>query len=210
MVAALVLFSLVGADTPLWQTMLVMVLMGLGLGGNMQPMILAVQNAASPREIGVATSSVTFFRLDGRHARRRDLPLDPVLAPARQDQVGVHGGLHDARVRRRGRRTRRTRGSAAGSVRRRVIRAQRHVVHQPARRRFVAPVQGRLLRLDEHRLPDRRGHHGGRLDRGVLPARAAAAPRPAPSSGPTRTRWPRPRIRPSRPPRSAARCSTAR
>jgi EmrB/QacA subfamily drug resistance transporter len=65
MVAALALFSLVGADTPLWQTMLVMVLMGLGLGGNMQPMITAVQNAVSPREIGVATSSVTFFRSMG-------------------------------------------------------------------------------------------------------------------------------------------------
>jgi hypothetical protein len=41
------------------------VLMGLGLGGNMQPMITAVQNAVSPREIGVATSSVTFFRSMG-------------------------------------------------------------------------------------------------------------------------------------------------
>jgi EmrB/QacA subfamily drug resistance transporter len=65
MAAALFLFSLVGADTPLWRTMLIMVLMGLGLGGNMQPMITAVQNAVSPREIGVATSSVTFFRSMG-------------------------------------------------------------------------------------------------------------------------------------------------
>ncbi len=65
MVAALGLFAMVGADTPLWQVMLVMVLMGLGLGGNMQPMITAVQNAVSPREIGVATSSVTFFRSMG-------------------------------------------------------------------------------------------------------------------------------------------------
>ena len=39
--------------------------MGLGLGGNMQPMITAVQNAVSPREIGVATSSVAFFRSMG-------------------------------------------------------------------------------------------------------------------------------------------------
>jgi EmrB/QacA subfamily drug resistance transporter len=65
MLAALVLFSRVTADTPLWQTMLVMVVMGLGLGGNMQPVILAVQNAASPREIGVSTSAVTFFRSMG-------------------------------------------------------------------------------------------------------------------------------------------------
>jgi EmrB/QacA subfamily drug resistance transporter len=65
MLAALLLFSRIGADTPLWRTMLVMGLMGLGLGGNMQPMIVAVQNAASPREIGVSTSSVTFFRSMG-------------------------------------------------------------------------------------------------------------------------------------------------
>ena len=65
MAAALGLFSLIGADTPLWRTMLIMVLMGLGLGGNMQPMITAVQNAVSPREIGVATSSVAFFRSMG-------------------------------------------------------------------------------------------------------------------------------------------------
>ncbi|MEU4694157.1 MDR family MFS transporter [Actinoplanes sp. NPDC023714] len=65
MVIALFLFSRVGADTALWKTMLVMVLMGLGLGGNMQPMITAVQNAVSPREIGVATGAVTFFRSMG-------------------------------------------------------------------------------------------------------------------------------------------------
>jgi MFS family permease len=65
MLTALGLFSLIGADTPLWKTMLIMVVMGLGLGGNMQPMITAVQNAVSPREIGVATSSVTFFRSMG-------------------------------------------------------------------------------------------------------------------------------------------------
>jgi EmrB/QacA subfamily drug resistance transporter len=65
MAAALGLFATIGADTPLWRTMLIMVLMGLGLGGNMQPMITAVQNAVSPREIGVATSSVTFFRSMG-------------------------------------------------------------------------------------------------------------------------------------------------
>jgi MFS family permease len=65
MAGALGLFAMIGADTPLWKTMLIMVLMGLGLGGNMQPMITAVQNAVSPREIGVATSSVTFFRSMG-------------------------------------------------------------------------------------------------------------------------------------------------
>src|SRR3954451_21046518 len=45
--------------------MLVMLLFGVGLGFNMQPIILAVQNAVSPRQMGVATSSVTFFRQMG-------------------------------------------------------------------------------------------------------------------------------------------------
>ncbi len=65
MVVGLLLLTLVGADTPLWLTMLVMVVLGLGLAGNMQPMVLAVQSAASPREIGVSTSAVTFFRSMG-------------------------------------------------------------------------------------------------------------------------------------------------
>jgi len=65
MVVGLFLFSLIGADTPLWKTLLIMPIVGLGLGGNMQPIILAIQNAVSPREIGVATSSVTFFRQMG-------------------------------------------------------------------------------------------------------------------------------------------------
>ena len=65
MVLALGLFALVGADTPVWRLMLIMPIMGLGLGGTMQPITLAVQNAVSPREIGVATSSATFFRQMG-------------------------------------------------------------------------------------------------------------------------------------------------
>jgi EmrB/QacA subfamily drug resistance transporter len=58
-------FHYVGADTPLWQTMILMLFFGLGLGGNMQPLTLAVQNAVSPRDIGVATSSATFTRQIG-------------------------------------------------------------------------------------------------------------------------------------------------
>jgi MFS family permease len=65
MLIAPLLFSRVGADTPLWRTMVVMVVMGLGLGGNIQPMVTATQNSVGPREIGVATSAVTFFRSMG-------------------------------------------------------------------------------------------------------------------------------------------------
>jgi len=65
LVASLFAFHYVGFDTPLWQTMIVMLLFGLGLGFNMQPLTLAVQNAVSPRDIGVATSSATFTRQIG-------------------------------------------------------------------------------------------------------------------------------------------------
>ncbi|GAA1876633.1 MDR family MFS transporter [Lapillicoccus jejuensis] len=63
--AALFAFHYVGADTPLWQTMTIMVFFGIGLGFNFQPLTLAVQNAVSPRDIGVATSSATFTRQIG-------------------------------------------------------------------------------------------------------------------------------------------------
>jgi hypothetical protein len=65
LVASLFGFHYVGALTPLWQTMILMVFFGLGLGFNMQPLTLAVQNAVSPRDMGVATSSATFTRQIG-------------------------------------------------------------------------------------------------------------------------------------------------
>jgi predicted MFS family arabinose efflux permease len=65
MMVSLVLFAQVGADTPLWWSFLSMALFGVGLGCNMQPVVLAVQNAAPPSDIGVATSTVTFARQMG-------------------------------------------------------------------------------------------------------------------------------------------------
>lgn len=62
---ALYVFHFVGADTPLWQTMIVMVFFGIGLGFNFQPLTLAVQNAVVPQQIGVATSTATFTRQIG-------------------------------------------------------------------------------------------------------------------------------------------------
>ncbi|HEY0125732.1 MAG TPA: MDR family MFS transporter [Blastococcus sp.] len=64
-VALAALSMVVEADTSVWTLVPFMLLLGIGLGFNMQPIILAVQNAVSPREIGVATSSVTFFRQMG-------------------------------------------------------------------------------------------------------------------------------------------------
>jgi EmrB/QacA subfamily drug resistance transporter len=65
LVGALFAFHYVGADTPLWVSMIIMVFFGVGLGFNFQPLTLAVQNAVSPRDIGVATSSATFTRQIG-------------------------------------------------------------------------------------------------------------------------------------------------
>jgi EmrB/QacA subfamily drug resistance transporter len=65
-VTALVAMSfIIDADTSVWALAPFMVLLGLGLGFNFQPVILAVQNAVRPSEMGVATSSVTFFRQMG-------------------------------------------------------------------------------------------------------------------------------------------------
>jgi EmrB/QacA subfamily drug resistance transporter len=54
--------SRVGADTSLLWVMGGMLFLGLGIGQCMQPLTIIVQNAVSPRDIGVATSSATFFR----------------------------------------------------------------------------------------------------------------------------------------------------
>ena len=65
-VTALVSMSqIIDANTSVWTLVPFMVLLGVGLGFNFQPVILAVQNAVRPNEMGVATSSVTFFRQMG-------------------------------------------------------------------------------------------------------------------------------------------------
>jgi hypothetical protein len=60
--AAMLALSRVGADTSLLWVMVGMLFLGLGLGQCMQPLTIIVQNAVPPTEIGVATSSATFFR----------------------------------------------------------------------------------------------------------------------------------------------------
>ncbi|MFI9048851.1 MFS transporter [Streptomyces sp. NPDC053427] len=69
MVAAMLLFHFrVQWDTPLWESMVYMLVFGLGLGGCMQTLVLAVQNAVPPKDMGVATASSTFFRQMGATA----------------------------------------------------------------------------------------------------------------------------------------------
>jgi EmrB/QacA subfamily drug resistance transporter len=64
-VVGLMLLSFSTADTPLWVVMIPMVVLGLGLGNSMQPLLLIVQSSVPPTSIGVATSSATFFRQIG-------------------------------------------------------------------------------------------------------------------------------------------------
>jgi EmrB/QacA subfamily drug resistance transporter len=61
----LVLLAGLGAHTSLWLVSLYILVFGLGLGLFMQVLTLVVQNAVPMRQLGVATSSVTFFRSMG-------------------------------------------------------------------------------------------------------------------------------------------------
>lgn len=59
------LFSTLKVDTSIFRMSLFMVVLGLGIGNVMQVLILAVQNAVNPKDVGVATSGSTFFRSIG-------------------------------------------------------------------------------------------------------------------------------------------------
>ncbi len=52
-------------NTPIWVMSISMIIIGAGLGQLMQTLTLAAQNAVSPQDIGVATSSSMFFRQMG-------------------------------------------------------------------------------------------------------------------------------------------------
>jgi EmrB/QacA subfamily drug resistance transporter len=65
LVTGLGLLSQMDADTSMVLVDSYAFLFGLGLGLNMQTLVLAIQNAVPPRDMGVATSSATFFRQMG-------------------------------------------------------------------------------------------------------------------------------------------------
>jgi EmrB/QacA subfamily drug resistance transporter len=62
LVAGMLLFTQLQVATTLWLAFLYMVVIGVGLGLCMQSLILAVQNAVDPRDLGAGTSAATFFR----------------------------------------------------------------------------------------------------------------------------------------------------
>ncbi len=68
--AGMGLMTQLGADTPLWRAGIYMALFGVGLGMNMQSLVLAMQNSVPAKDMGVASASSTFFRsIGGRRFR---------------------------------------------------------------------------------------------------------------------------------------------
>ena len=65
MTLGLYLLSLVGVGTSSVLGALYMLVLGMGIGGVMQVLVIIVQNAVPHNELGVATSGATFFRSIG-------------------------------------------------------------------------------------------------------------------------------------------------
>jgi EmrB/QacA subfamily drug resistance transporter len=65
LVVGMYLLSRLDVGTPSWVASAYMIVVGVGLGLVMQVLVLVVQNDAQPQEVGVATSSATFFRSVG-------------------------------------------------------------------------------------------------------------------------------------------------
>jgi hypothetical protein len=65
MTLGLFLLSLMGPDSKTWQDSLYMLVLGMGIGGVMQVLVIIVQNGVPHSELGVATSGATFFRSIG-------------------------------------------------------------------------------------------------------------------------------------------------
>jgi hypothetical protein len=65
LVIGLGLMTTIDADTSMVVIDVYGAIFGLGLGFNMQTLVLAIQNAVPPQDMGVATASATFFRQMG-------------------------------------------------------------------------------------------------------------------------------------------------
>ena len=65
MAVGLFLLSRLDKNTPDWRVWLSMLVLGAGIGFCMQVLVIIVQNTVDYRDLGVATSGVTFFRTIG-------------------------------------------------------------------------------------------------------------------------------------------------
>ncbi|MGE3284535.1 MAG: DHA2 family efflux MFS transporter permease subunit [Pseudonocardia sp.] len=68
MIVGLLWLSVITDETSFVTTAVFMFAFGVGLGGNLQPLTLAMQNAVAARDSGVATAAATFFRSLGGSA----------------------------------------------------------------------------------------------------------------------------------------------
>ncbi|MEU6775277.1 MFS transporter [Streptomyces sp. NPDC046759] len=60
--AGLALLGLMRYDTPYWELSVYMALLGIGVGMMMQNLVLSTQNQVTPKDLGAASSTVSFFR----------------------------------------------------------------------------------------------------------------------------------------------------
>ncbi len=65
MTLGLFLLSRLGINTNFWLVSLYLFILGVGIGGSLQVLIIAVQNAVDYKDLGAATSGATFFRSIG-------------------------------------------------------------------------------------------------------------------------------------------------
>jgi EmrB/QacA subfamily drug resistance transporter len=65
MTIGLYLLSHLGVATSVWLSSLYMLVLGAGIGGSLQVLVVAVQNAVSYADLGSATAGATFFRSIG-------------------------------------------------------------------------------------------------------------------------------------------------
>jgi len=62
MTLGILLMTRLQIDTPYWEISIYAIMVGAGLGLSMQTIVIALQNAVEFKDMGVATSSNTFFR----------------------------------------------------------------------------------------------------------------------------------------------------
>lgn len=62
MTVGLLMMTRLEINTPYWQIAIYAIMIGMGLGLSMQTIVIALQNSVDMRDMGVATSSNTFFR----------------------------------------------------------------------------------------------------------------------------------------------------
>ena len=153
------LLSRLEVDTPPWLASVYMLVVGVGIGLVMQVLVLAVQNTAPPKDIGVATSAATFFRSMG--GSLGVALFGAIFASRLADELAQFPPEIASRF--------------SGG-----LNISPDEVHAPARR-GAAGLPERVRRGALPRVPGRRRADRDRVRAGLVPARGAAARRGRPA-----------------------------